>query len=101
MLEKAKRKNNKTDWKIGTAENARLSGNFVNGIIGLLTIHHWTDLIRAFSELNRVLKPSGRIVIFTSTPEQMKGYWLNHYFPKSLSNSIIPIPTLEKVKKAM
>jgi hypothetical protein len=31
----------------------------------------------------------------------MKGYWLNHYFPKMLSNSIIQMPSLEKVKKAL
>lgn len=101
MLEKAKIKNNKIYWKIGSAENTGLAENFVDGIIGSLTIHHWTDLTIGFSALNKVLKPNGRIVIFTSTPEQMKGYWLNHYFPKMLSDSIIQMPTLEKVKKAM
>ena len=101
MLEKAKLKNDKIDWKIGSAENTGLSENFVDGIIGSLTIHHWTDLKIGFSELNKVLKPNGRIVIFTSTPKQMKGYWLNHYFPKMLSDSIIQMPTLEKVEKAM
>jgi ubiquinone/menaquinone biosynthesis C-methylase UbiE len=101
MLEKAKRKNDKINWKIGSAENTGLPENSVNGIIGSLTIHHWTDLNNGFYELNRVLKPNGRIVIFTSTPEQMKGYWLNHYFPKMLFNSIVQMPTLEKVKEAM
>lgn len=101
MLEKAKLKNNKIHWKIGSAEHTGLPENFVDGIIGSLTIHHWTDLTNGFSELNKVLKPNGRIVIFTSTPEQMKGYWLNHYFPKMLSDSITQMPTLEKVKKAM
>ncbi|NKI30426.1 class I SAM-dependent methyltransferase [Croceivirga thetidis] len=101
MLEKAKLKNNKIHWKIGSAENTGLPANFVDGIIGSLTIHHWTDLTLGFSELNKVLKKNGRIVIFTSTPEQMKGYWLNHYFPKMLSDSITQMPTLEKVKKAI
>ena len=101
MLEKAIPKNDKIDWEIGSAENTQLSENFVDGIIGSLTIHHWTDLTIGFSELNKVLKPNGRIVIFTSTPEQMKGYWLNHYFPKMLSDSIIQMPTLERVERAM
>ena len=101
MLEKARLKNNKIYWKIGSAENIGLPENFVDGIIGSLTIHHWTDLKIGFSELYKVLKPNGRIVIFTSTPEQMKGYWLNHYFPKMLSDSIVQMPTLEKVKMAM
>lgn len=101
MLDKAKLKNKEIYWKIGSAENTGLPENFVNGIIGSLTIHHWTDLKIGFRELYKTVKPNGRIVIFTSTPEQMKGYWLNHYFPKMLSDSIIQMPTLEKVKTAM
>ncbi len=101
MLEKAKLKNTHIDWKIGSAENIGLPGNFVNGIIGSLTIHHWTNLRIGFFELNKVLKPNGRIVIFTSTPKQMRGYWLNHYFPKMLSDSILQMPTLNSVKAAM
>lgn len=101
MLEKAKLKNNKIDWKIGSAENIGLPNNFVDGVIGSLTIHHWTNLGISFSELNKVLKPSSRVVIFTSTPRQMKGYWLNHYFPKMLSDSIMHMPTLENVISAM
>ena len=101
MLKKAKIKNPHIDWKLGSAENTGLSSNSVDGIIGSLTIHHWTDLKIGFSELNKILKPNSRIVIFTSTPKQMKGYWLNHYFPKMLLDSIIQMPTLEKVKTAM
>ncbi|MGB5498441.1 MAG: class I SAM-dependent methyltransferase, partial [Maribacter sp.] len=76
MLEKAKSNNHQIDWRIGTAEKTGLADNSMNGIIGSLTIHHWTDLKKGFSELYRVLKPEGRIVIFTSTPKQMNGYWL-------------------------
>ncbi len=101
MLEKAKRQNNEIDWRMGSAENTGLPEYSVEGIIGSLTIHHWTDLKNGFSELSRVLKPNGRIVIFTSTPNQMKGYWLNHYFPKMLTDSITQMPTLDNVKIAM
>ncbi len=101
MLEKARLKNSNVDWKLGTAENIELSDNSVDGVIGSLTIHHWTDLKKGFSELHRVLKPDGRIVIFTSTPKQMKGYWLNHYFPKMLEESIDQMPSIDKVEEAM
>ncbi|GAA3602688.1 class I SAM-dependent methyltransferase [Flavivirga amylovorans] len=101
MLEKAKLRTNSIDWKIGSAESIDLPESSMDGIIGSLTIHHWTNLKVGFSELYRALKPNGRIVIFTSTPKQMKGYWLNHYFPKMLSDSIIQMPTLESVKTAM
>lgn len=101
MLEKARLKNSNVDWRIGTVENIELSDNSVDGVIGSLTIHHWTDLQKGFSELYRVLKPDGRIVIFTSTPKQMEGYWLNHYFPMMLKDSIVQMPSLETVEIAM
>ncbi|TGV04786.1 class I SAM-dependent methyltransferase [Flavivirga rizhaonensis] len=101
MLDKARIKNKEIDWRIGLAENTGLPKNFVDGIIGSLTIHHWTDLKKSFLELKKVLKPNGKIVIFTSTPEQMKGYWLNHYFPKMLAGSIKQMPTLKSIESAM
>lgn len=101
MLEKAELKNSAIAWRIGSAEDTGLEGSSIDGIIGSLTIHHWTDLEKGFLELNRVLKPNAKIVIFTSTPEQMKGYWLNHYFPNMLSDSIAQMPTLNRVKNAM
>ncbi len=101
MLEKAKIKNSTIDWRIGSAENTGLPHNHVDGIVGSLTIHHWTDLKKGFKELNNVLKQNGKIVILTSTSRQMKGYWLNHYFPQMLEDSINQMPTLELVKEAM
>ena len=101
MLQKAKVQNEVIQWKIGSAEKTDLPEESIDGIIGTLTIHHWSNLARAFSELNYVLKPNGRIVIFTSTPKQMKGYWLNHYFPKMLEDSMQQMPSFEQTKSAM
>lgn len=101
MLEKAKKKNQQIDWRVGTAEKTGLKSKSVDGVVGSLTIHHWADLEKGFGELQRILKPNGKIVIFTSTPEQMKGYWLNRYFPKMLEDSILQMPSLEKVSLAM
>lgn len=101
MLEKAKSNNQQIDWRIGTAEKTGLADNSINGIIGSLTIHHWTNVKKGFSELYRVLKPEGRIVIFTSTPKQMNGYWLNHYLPNILNDSKNQMPSLENVENGM
>lgn len=101
MLKKAQGQNTNVQWKIGSAEKTDLAEHSVDGIIGTLTIHHWTNLTRAFSELEYILKPTGKIVIFTSTPQQMKGYWLNHYFPKMLEDSMVQMPTLATIEKAM
>lgn len=101
MLEQAKLKNGAIDWKQGLAENTELPSQSVDGIVAFLTIHHWTDLEKGFSELFRVLKPNDNLVVFTSTPKQMKGYWLCHYFPEMMTACIEQMPSLETVKKAM
>ncbi len=101
MLEKARQKNKSIDWKIGAVENIKLPNHSIDGIVAILTIHHWTDLDQGFSELSRVIKPNGRVVIFTSTPKQMKGYWLNHYFPRMLANAMVEMPSLEEIENAM
>ncbi|REE24352.1 methyltransferase family protein [Winogradskyella pacifica] len=101
MLQKAQSKNQNIQWNIGTAEKTDLPQNSVDGIIASLTIHHWSNLMQAFSELAYVLKPNGEIVIFTSTPEQMKGYWLNHYFPKMMEDSISQMPSLKLIENAL
>lgn len=101
MLREARLRNNQVDWRIGSAENIELQDSSIDGVIAFLTIHHWIDLKKGFSELSRVLKPKGRVVIFTSTPEQMKGYWLNHYFPHMLHFSIVQMPSLYNIQEAI
>ncbi|MDN5200639.1 class I SAM-dependent methyltransferase [Fulvivirgaceae bacterium BMA10] len=97
MLKIAKAKNANIQWYIGNVENIQLEDEVVDGAIASLTIHHWPDLQKGFEEMNRVLKKNSRLVIFTSTPHQMKGYWLNYYFPKMLEDSMHQMPTYEKV----
>jgi len=95
MLDVARYRNNSIDWRLGAAEAVpALDGEFENAI-AMLTIHHWSDRQKAFGEINRVLKPGGRFVIFTSCPDQMQHYWLNHYFPRMMAASMCQMPTIE------
>ncbi len=100
MLADAKLKHRGIDWLIGSAEEIPAADQTFDGIVATLTVHHWTNIRKAFIELNRVLKDNGRIVMFTSTPEQMKGYWLNYYFPKMLAASIMQMPSLAIIQEA-
>lgn len=101
MLDIARSRNKKIKWLNGFAEQLPAEDNFFDGIIGTLTIHHWKDLKKAFSEIARTLSENGRIVLFTSTPEQMEGYWLNQYFPKMLKSSILQMPSLHSIEEAI
>ncbi|MCB0707353.1 MAG: class I SAM-dependent methyltransferase [Saprospiraceae bacterium] len=101
MLDIARSKNEAIPWILGSAESIPLEDNAVDGALATLTIHHWTDLHRGFQELYRVIKPGGRIVLFTSTPDQMNRYWLNHYFPKMLEDSMLQMPALSLVQESL
>ncbi len=97
MISIAKEKCKTIQWLSGKAENIPLPDRSMEGATASLTIHHWTDLANGFQELFRVLKPGATLVIFTATPQQMQGYWLNHYFPNILLKSMKQMPAQETV----
>ena len=101
MLKAAKLQNEFIDFRIGTSEQTDLDDVTMDGITISLSVHHWPDLERSFKELCRVLKEDGNMVLFTSAPEQMEGYWLNHYFPKTLQASKRQMPSIENIILAM
>jgi len=101
MLDIAQSRCATIDWKQGQVEAIPLPNQSVDGIMASLTAHHWTNLEKGCQELFRVLKSDKQMVIFTSTAEQMHGYWLNHYFPKMLEKSIEQMPSFLDLKKGM
>jgi len=101
MLEEARRRSNDITWLQGTAEKIPVGDALFDGGIGTLTIHHWHNLNKAFCEIARVLNPQGRLVLFTSTPGQMEGYWLTHYFPQMLQASKEQMPSMTKICNAL
>lgn len=101
MLEVASTCSNKVNWFMAQAEEIGLGDEIFDGAIATLTIHHWTNLSKGLAEINRVLKPGASLVIFTATPQQMRGYWLNEYFPLMLRRSMAQMPKAETVFKAL
>ncbi|MEL6484031.1 MAG: class I SAM-dependent methyltransferase [Bacteroidota bacterium] len=101
MLEKARMRNSQIDWRKGSAENTGLTSNYVDGVVASLTLHHWSNLYKGFAELQRVLKSNGTLVIFTATPKQMKGYWLNRYFPEMLQDAMRQMPSMESIEEGL
>jgi SAM-dependent methyltransferase len=101
MLKKAKERESKIAWIKGISEAIPLEKQSVTGILATLTTHHWKSLEKSFAELKRVLIPTGKIIIFTSNPDLMKGYWLNYYFPRMLKDSMNQMPTFESTERAL
>lgn len=101
MLNEARQKSNSIFWTQAIAENLPFGYEFFGAALSTLTIHHWQNLEKGFTEIYRVIKQGGNFVILTSFPEQMAGYWLNHYFPQMLKDSMIVMPKKEKVEAAL
>jgi ubiquinone/menaquinone biosynthesis C-methylase UbiE len=101
MLNMAKARGEQVRWLQGTAEHIPANDETFDGIIATLTIHHWADLAKSMKEIYRVCKPGGAVVFFTATPQQMKGYWLNYYFPQMLRTSIDQMPGFYAIASAL
>ena len=97
MLAIARQRAPLADWLLGSAEKISVPDDQFYGAIATLTIHHWLDIKKALQEICRVLKVNSRLVLFTSLPEQMAGYWLNHYFPKMMQTSIKKMPGMDQI----
>ncbi|KAB8331098.1 class I SAM-dependent methyltransferase [Scytonema tolypothrichoides VB-61278] len=68
------------EWLNGYAEALPLPDNSVDGVISILSIHHFTNLGKAFQEMHRVVK-SGAIVVLTFDIRLAEKIWLYDYFP--------------------
>ena len=84
------------DLDLGMARRARAAGlpavaaraeapPFASASVDLafasLSFHLLADRAQAARELHRVLRPGGHAAIWTLTPEHIRGYHLNPYFP--------------------
>ncbi len=101
MLSEARSKSLDISWKKYDVEDLGYESDFFDGVICSLAIHHFPSLLQPFCEIARVLRAGCNFVIFTSTPEQMQGYWLNHYFPEMMEKSCQQMPTFEVVESAL
>lgn len=101
MLFEAKLKPSQVDWRQFDVDELGYESNFFDGAICSLAIHHFPVLVEAFREITRVLKSTGKLVIFTAMPNQMRCYWLNHYFPEMMENSCKQMPTFDAINSAL
>lgn len=100
MLDNAKLKNHNITWIKANANELPVLDSAFKGAICTLVIHHFEELEGPFREAYRVIG-EGRFVIFTSSPEQMRNYWLVEYFPNAMEASLRQMPPLEKVVNAL
>lgn len=100
MLDEARHKSTAVGWVQADVSQLPFAPASYDLAMTTLAIHHYDDLPVAFAEVGRVLKPGGRWVIFTATPEQMHHYWLSRYFPGMMAHSAQQMPGLQAIGHA-
>ena len=91
MLARAREKSPALTLHNACAEALPFKGASFAGATCIFVHHHMDDPVAAFCEVHRVLGPGSRLVLFNSTVEQMRHYWLGEYFPNSLAQAAAPI----------
>jgi SAM-dependent methyltransferase len=100
MLTAAAAKSNTVQWVIASAERLPIASSRISGVLCTLALHHFRDLTTACAEMRRVLG-DGRLVIFTASHAQMRGYWLNEYFPDARARSIAKMPDVDVILESL
>jgi SAM-dependent methyltransferase len=75
----------------GVAESLPLDDKSVDAAMGVLTIHHWSDVDAGLAEMRRVARR--RIVLLTLDPDAIEEVWiLKDYFPEAgvLDHEVMP-----------
>lgn len=58
----------KIRWAVAGVESLPLETGSITTVIAINSFHHWSDRAAAMSELQRVVRPGGRIVLAQRTP---------------------------------
>ncbi|MCG3189356.1 MAG: Ubiquinone/menaquinone biosynthesis C-methyltransferase UbiE [Burkholderiaceae bacterium] len=100
MLAQARAKSDVVAWVRSDAGCLPFPTSTFDGAICTLAIHHFGNLESPFAEARRALR-SGSFVIFTGLAEQMRHYWLCHYFPQMMTRSIENMPSEAQIRSAL
>jgi SAM-dependent methyltransferase len=66
----------------GRAESLPFADDSFDAVLGILTVHHWSDRAKGFAECARVAR--SKVVFLTNDFEVCAKFWLFDYFPELL-----------------
>jgi SAM-dependent methyltransferase len=83
----------------GCAEALPFRANSFDAVLGVLTVHHWKDQAKGFSECARVAR--SRVVFLTNDFDVCANFWLFDYFPELLSADRHIFPNVSRYESAL
>jgi ubiquinone/menaquinone biosynthesis C-methylase UbiE len=83
MLDVARAKDGagRVEWVRGSAYRLPVGDREAALVMMVMVVHLLRQRVRAFSETRRVLRPGGRLSVWTFTPRHVEEFYLNDYFP--------------------
>ncbi|HXN03893.1 MAG TPA: methyltransferase domain-containing protein [Candidatus Acidoferrum sp.] len=83
MLDVARAKDGagRVEWVRGSAYRLPVGDGEASLVMMVMVVHLLRQRVRAFSETRRVLRPGGRLSVWTFTPRHVEEFYLNAYFP--------------------
>jgi SAM-dependent methyltransferase len=80
MIEVARREAPEIEFHVGRAERLPFGDACFDAVIARMVVHH-LDRPEAFTEMRRVLRSGGRVVVTTTDPAGFETFWMGPYFP--------------------
>lgn len=84
-------------WFTGCAEDLPLLTSSMDAVISILATHHFSNLKKAFREMQRIV--NGAIVILTFDPRLANKFWFTDYFPSLWEDTFRIFPPLSSVSE--
>jgi SAM-dependent methyltransferase len=101
MIETARREAPElAELHVGRAEALPFADGSFDAALMRLVVHH-LDRPKAFAELVRVLRPSGRLVITTTDPDAFGAFWMAPYFPSYVEIERRRFPSGETLRREL
>ncbi len=80
------------------AEALPFADQAFDAVMGVLTVHHWTDRLAGLAECTRVARD--RVILFTWDPSA-EGFWLvQEYLPEFLALDRVQFPSMDTIMSA-
>lgn len=97
MLKVAAKKRPDLKWVAADADHLPYGAASFESVTAVNVVHHFRD-DHSFGEIRGVLKEGGRFIIFGSMAEQIRHYWLAHYFPEAMRRSADEAMSLQRLE---
>ncbi len=97
MIGKARQKNSHILFKQATADEIPFEDNFFDFAYMTDVIHHIPNIRKMFSEVRRILKPQGKVCIYTQSHRQIESRPIAQFFPGTVRVDQGRYPDIDQV----